>query len=157
MNRRIDIIKSPSYWITRIQLALYNCAEIFMKETKKNRTQLAEHLGVTKGYVTQLLNGDYDHKLSKLVELSLAFGYVPKIDFVPVEEYYTQEQQEKQNGFQSIKNQTMAKCIRLDSSYNYNNNTRKNNSYKIYFNSAINQKTSSHSYQIPNNSEKSAS
>ena len=53
-----------------------------METNKKNRTQLAEHLGVTKGYVTQLLNGDYDHKLSKLVELSLKCGYVPKIDLL---------------------------------------------------------------------------
>lgn len=88
---RLDILKSPEYWITRIQLALYNCAYKYMETNKKNRTQLAEHLGVTKGYVTQLLNGDYDHKLSKLVELSLKCGYVPKIDFVPIEEYCNED------------------------------------------------------------------
>jgi len=36
--------------------------------------------------VSQLLNGDYDHKLSKLVELSLAFDMVPSVEFKPVEE-----------------------------------------------------------------------
>ena len=84
---RENVLRSSGYWITKIQIALYNCAYHFMKENNKNRTQLAEHLGVTKGYVTQLLNGDYDHKLSKLVDLSLAFGYVPQIDFIPIEEY----------------------------------------------------------------------
>ena len=84
---REDVLRTSGYWITKIQVALYNCAYSFMKENNKNRTQLAEHLGVTKGYVTQLLNGDYDHKLSKLVDLSLAFGYVPQIDFIPIEEY----------------------------------------------------------------------
>ena len=84
---RENVLRSSGYWITKIQIALYNCAYRFMKENNKNRTQLAEHLGVTKGYVTQLLNGDYDHKLSKLVDLSLAFGYVPQIDFIPIEEY----------------------------------------------------------------------
>ena len=84
---RENVLRSSGYWITKIQIALYNCAYRFMKESNKNRTQLAEHLGVTKGYVTQLLNGDYDHKLSKLVDLSLAFGYVPQIDFIPIEEY----------------------------------------------------------------------
>ena len=58
-----------------------------MKETGKNRKELAEHLGVTKSYVTQLLNGDFDHRLSKFVELSLAFGYVPKIDLIPKDEF----------------------------------------------------------------------
>lgn len=89
MDRK-ELLGSPEYWITRIQIMLYNCAEKFMGSTGKNRTQLAEHLGVSKGYVSQLLNGDYDHKLSKLVELSLAFGYVPKVDFIPVEDYIEQ-------------------------------------------------------------------
>lgn len=84
---RKDLILSPEYITTRIQLDLYNCAEQFMESTGKNRSQLAQHLGVSKGYVTQLLNGDYDHKLSKLVELSLAFGVVPQIRFVPAEDY----------------------------------------------------------------------
>ena len=49
-------------------------------------TQLAQHLGVSKGYVSQILNGDYDHRLSKFMELSLAFGYVPRIEFIPIEQ-----------------------------------------------------------------------
>ena len=72
MITRNDILKSPEYWTTQLQLDLYNCALKFMEENNLNRTQLAKHLGVSKGYVSQLLNGDYDHKLSKLVELSLA-------------------------------------------------------------------------------------
>ncbi len=84
MNRQ-DVLKTPEYWISDIQLELYNCAEQFMLKTGKNRTQLAAYLGVTKGYVTQLLNGDYDHKLSKLVELSIAFGYIPQVRFTPIE------------------------------------------------------------------------
>lgn len=84
---REDLLRNPEYWIANAQIMLYNCADSFMKSTGKNRTQLAEHLGVSKGYVSQLLNGDYDHKLSKLVELSLAFGYIPKLNFIPFDEY----------------------------------------------------------------------
>lgn len=83
---REDIIKNPGYWTAKAQLDLYSCAEDFMKSRNMNRTQLAEYLGVTKGYVSQLLSGDYDHKLSKFVELALAFGVVPKIEFQPIEE-----------------------------------------------------------------------
>lgn len=82
---REEVLKSPSYWTAMIQIALYNCAEMFMAQSGKNRTQLAEHLGVTKGYVTQLLSGEYDHRLSKMVELALAFGYVPQVTFVSAE------------------------------------------------------------------------
>ena len=45
-----------------------------MKDKKLNRSQLAKKLGVTKGYITQVLNGDFDHRISKLVDLSLAIN-----------------------------------------------------------------------------------
>lgn len=91
MDRK-DILKSPDYWTSHIQMELYQCAEKFMQENGLNRSQLAEKLGVSKGYVSQLLNGDYDHRLSKMVELSLAFGYVPKIDFIKIDKYvYSQK------------------------------------------------------------------
>lgn len=93
MNRK-EIISSPEYWIAKTQIDLYNCAENFMESNKMNRAQLAKHLGVSKGYVSQLLNGDYDHKLSKLAELSIAFGFVPKIEFQPIDEMLKEDQNE---------------------------------------------------------------
>lgn len=88
---REDVLKSPEYWTAMIQIALYNCAEKYMKANGKNRKQLAEHLGVSKGYVTQLLSGEYDHRLSKMVELALACGCVPQVDFISVEKIVEKE------------------------------------------------------------------
>ena len=68
---RKDLLTSAGYWIAKAQIDLHNCAEEFMSKNQMNRTQMAKHLGVSKGYVSQILNGDYDHKLSKFVELSL--------------------------------------------------------------------------------------
>lgn len=85
MNRE-KVLKSPEYWKAKTQIELYNQAEKFMAETGRNKSQLAEYLGVSRGYVSQLLNGDYDHRMSKFFELALAFGVVPQIEFVPVEE-----------------------------------------------------------------------
>ena len=93
MNRK-EILGSPEYWIAKAQIDLYNCAENFMEFNNMNRTQLAKYLGVSKGYVSQLLNGDYDHKLSKLAELSIAFGFVPKIEFQPIDEVVNEDQNE---------------------------------------------------------------
>ncbi len=42
---------------------------------------LRKKLGVTKGYVSQILNGDFNHRLSTLVDLSLAMGKAPIIQF----------------------------------------------------------------------------
>lgn len=95
MNRK-EVLKSPEYWTAKTQIELYNQVESFMKETGRNKTQLAEYLGVSKGYVSQLLNGDYDHRLSKFFELALAFGVIPQIDFIPVEKYVSDDACSKQ-------------------------------------------------------------
>ena len=68
-------------------MELYRQITAFMESRHMNKTQLAEHLGCSKGYVTQLLNGDFDHKLSKFVELSLAINKIPEITFSDVDDY----------------------------------------------------------------------
>lgn len=90
MNRK-EVLKSPEYWTAKTQIELYNQAKSFMKETGRNQTQLADYLGVSKGYISQLLNGDYEHRLSKFFELSLAFGVIPQINFIPVEKYISED------------------------------------------------------------------
>ena len=86
---RKELLQSKEYWVANIQIKLFEEIEAFMKEKGMNRTKLAEHLGCTKGYVTQLLSGDFDNKLSKLVELSLAIGKIPEITFTDTDEYTT--------------------------------------------------------------------
>lgn len=76
---------SPSYWTQLIQILLFNHVEEYLKKTGMSKKDFASRLGVSKGYVSQILNGDFDHRLSKLVELALASGYVPKLDLVPIE------------------------------------------------------------------------
>lgn len=83
---RKDILQEPAYWITQIQIALFDCATRFMSETGKNKTELAQHLGVSKGYVSQLLSGDYNFSISKLVETAMLMGSVPQLTFKSLEE-----------------------------------------------------------------------
>lgn len=100
---RAELLNTPDYWVACIQVALYNCAEKFMNGNGMNRSQLAEYLGVSKGYVSQLLNGDYDHKLSKLVDLSLKFGYVPKIEFEKVQDYIREDSDRQTHSWEERK------------------------------------------------------
>ena len=85
--KREDLLKDSVYWTTSLQMELYRQIESFMQKYRMNQKQLAEYLGCSKGYVSQLLSGDYDHKLSKFVALSLAIGKIPKFTFVDVDEY----------------------------------------------------------------------
>lgn len=96
-----ELIGTPEYWTTRIQLDLFNHIQNYMQENGLNRAQLAHKLGVTKGYVTQVLNGDFDHRLSKLVELSLAVGLIPQLEFVSKVDFF-EERAKISSSFQKI-------------------------------------------------------
>ena len=89
---RKDVLQEPAYWITQIQIALYDCATRFMSETGKNKTELAQHLGVSKGYVSQLLSGDYNFSITKLVETAMLMGMVPQMTFKSLDEILLQDE-----------------------------------------------------------------
>ena len=82
-----ELTRTESYWLTTIQSDLYAKVEEFRKARGWTRSQLAEHLGVSKGYVSQVLNGDFDHKLSSLIRLALAVDTVPNLKFQDPAEY----------------------------------------------------------------------
>ena len=75
---REEILQMPEYWTSQIQLSLYQAAEKFMADRHMNRSELAAYLGVSKGYVSQLLNGDYNYSISKLVDLAIKLNCVPQ-------------------------------------------------------------------------------
>lgn len=82
--KRTELLHNPGYWTQDIQLDLYEAVNRYLKDNNMTRAQFAEKLGVSKGYVSQVLNGDFDHKLSKLVELALACDLVPVFTLIPV-------------------------------------------------------------------------
>ncbi|MBR3711301.1 MAG: helix-turn-helix transcriptional regulator [Bacteroidales bacterium] len=84
-----ELRSTPEYWITRIQLDLYAMIERYMQDHQLSRSELANKLGVSKGYVSQVLNGDFDHRLSKLVELSMAVGMIPQISYISMDKVFS--------------------------------------------------------------------
>lgn len=93
--KREELLKSKEYWIFKIQNDLFGFMESYMKENKLNRTELASKLNVTKGYVSQIFNGEFDHKISKLVDLSLSCGKVPVITFLDLDKYINDDKEGK--------------------------------------------------------------
>ncbi len=82
-----DLTQSEEHFLTRIQHDLYWAVDEYLKDNDMTRTAFAEKLGVSKGYISQVLNDGFDHKLSKLIELALAVGKAPVITFVGLENY----------------------------------------------------------------------
>lgn len=83
MISRKELLSSQEHWVFEIQNQVFNLVRQYMEDEKMNQSQLAKKLGVSKGYVSQLLNGNCDHRVSKLIEIVLATGHVPKLNFQP--------------------------------------------------------------------------
>jgi transcriptional regulator with XRE-family HTH domain len=86
MKSQEELMRSRGYWIANIQMDLFKYVDEYMKNNNLNRSQLAEKLGVTKGYISQVLNGEFNHRVATFVDLSLAIGKVPKVEFEDLEE-----------------------------------------------------------------------
>lgn len=113
MNR-VELLKSPDYWLAYMQNSLFNLMESYRLKKKLKKKDLAAEFGVTKGYISQIMNGNFDHKMSKLVELSLACGKVPQIIFVDLEEYIKNDLASKSDGSQQY-DKTMHYPLTLNS------------------------------------------
>ena len=105
MKTRKELLKSPNYWLARFQTELFRCVRNYLKREKKNQTQFAEKMGVSKGYVSQIMNGDFDHKISSFIKLSLSAVYIPEIKLTPIDEYIDRDEKFNNNlsGYNPVK------------------------------------------------------
>ena len=101
MDRK-QLLNSKEYWLSKIQIDLFNQLFNYLENNNMNRSELAKKLGVTKGYISQVLNGDSDHRISKMVELSLAIGVIPDIRFKNLKEYLKTDEQCKDKNEQEL-------------------------------------------------------
>ena len=92
MKNREALIKTPEYWMENIQNEIFRQVNELMEKENINKTQLAEKLQCSKGYVSQILSGDYNFSIRKLVELSLAVDSAPIIDLEKIEHYIAKEE-----------------------------------------------------------------
>ncbi len=85
-----ELVQTPEYWVEIIQNRLFREVQHYLDQKQLTQTQLAEQLGVSKGYISQILHGNFNHTLKKLVEISLAVGVVPDIHFKNTQRFVAQ-------------------------------------------------------------------
>ena len=81
MKPKTEIIKSPDYWLTKIQNGLFRELNEYMRKNNLNQNDMAKKLNVSRGYINQVLNGNFNFTLKKLIELSLAMNKIPLVKF----------------------------------------------------------------------------
>ena len=91
MLNREELVTKPEFWLESIQNEIFRQVTAYLKENNMTQNQFAEQLGVTKGYVSQVMKGEFNYTLKKLIELSLAVGKAPVINFLPLAEIISEE------------------------------------------------------------------
>lgn len=84
---REELLKSKGYWIAQFQIKLFETIRQYLKDHNLTKSEFAEQMGVSKSYVTQILNGDFDHKMSKYVEIMVACQKAPIIKTMNIDDY----------------------------------------------------------------------
>ncbi|MDP1726589.1 MAG: helix-turn-helix transcriptional regulator [Bacteroidota bacterium] len=85
MKTRKELLKSKGYWVAKWQVQIFNEIKKYQQKNGLNDTDFANKIGVTKGYISQIKNGNFDHKISKLIGLSLSVNKVPILTFEDIE------------------------------------------------------------------------
>jgi transcriptional regulator with XRE-family HTH domain len=85
MLTRKELVKKPEYWLETIQNEIFRQLDAYLREKNISQTQFAQQMGVTKGYISQVMKGEFNYTLKKLIEISLAIGKAPVIEFKPLD------------------------------------------------------------------------
>jgi transcriptional regulator with XRE-family HTH domain len=86
MLKQEELTNRPEYWLETIQNEIFRQVTSYLKDNHMTQTQLAIQLGVSKGYISQVIKGEFNYTLKKLIELSLAVGKAPVLSFKPLTE-----------------------------------------------------------------------
>ena len=92
MLKNEDLVSRPEYWLESIQNEIYRQVSAYLKDNHLTQSQFAIQLGVSKGYISQIMKGEFNYTLKKMIELSLAVGKAPVITFNPLDKATIKEQ-----------------------------------------------------------------
>lgn len=93
--KREELLRNKDYIVTQLQLSLLNLIGSYKEKHQLKDYQLAEQLGVTKGYISQVLNASFDHKISKVADLAIACNAMPLLHFIDLNEFIANDAQDK--------------------------------------------------------------
>jgi transcriptional regulator with XRE-family HTH domain len=95
MIKRDELLRTEEYWFETLQNDIYRIVAEYIQKESMNQSQLAEQLGVSKGYISQIMNGNFNFSLKKMIELSLALKKAPAFEFKNLEQYIQDDRQKR--------------------------------------------------------------
>jgi transcriptional regulator with XRE-family HTH domain len=95
MIKREELLKTREYWFETLQNEIFRMVTAYIQKENITQTKLAEQLGVSKGYISQIVNGNFNFSLKKMIELSLALNHVPDFKFKDLGQYIEEDKQKR--------------------------------------------------------------
>lgn len=93
-NPAYTLFTSKEFHMETLQNELFRQLEEYrLSRGFKTRKELADDLGYSKGYVTRLMAGEFNHSAQKLIELSLKIGKAPLFSFMDLSEFVSTQSQ----------------------------------------------------------------
>lgn len=88
-----ELLEHPNYLLSTYQLEIYRQLSDYMAANNLKKQDIAHKLNVSKPYVSQILRGDFNFTLKKLIELGLMMNKVPYFEFIDPKEYWRREKE----------------------------------------------------------------
>ncbi len=96
MKTKSELFQTEEYWLENFQNELFRKVHEYMNKEGLNQSQLAAKLGYSKGYISQILNGETNFTFKKLIEVCLKIGIAPDLQLKPIDQYINSEEQRTQ-------------------------------------------------------------
>ena len=88
---REEIIKSPDYWLAKVQIDLCGIVNDYMSKNKLSVKEMAGKASVKKKHIRKVLSADFNQPLEVLAKIALACGFAPIASFKPIKEVMENE------------------------------------------------------------------
>ena len=90
---REKMLNHPTYWVEGINGMLYDAIVTYMSKHDMKRKDLAKHLNISAGRVSQILNdGDINFSLETIVEIAIKVGKFPSFTLEDKESFMEKEE-----------------------------------------------------------------
>lgn len=118
MTTREQILKNEVFWTETIQNKIYNDLASYIEEEKITQKELAKKLGLSKGRVSQILNGkNLNFRIDTLVKICLAIGKIPDFRLKDLETFIAKDLRSK--NISTVYKQTSIDIIDLNESLTF--------------------------------------
>lgn len=93
MLSKKELLEGPEYLLTGYQNEIFRQLTAYMEMHNLTQKDIAKALGVSNAYVSQIMNGNFNFTLKKLIELGLLMGKVPHLEFLNQDEFWKRNKQ----------------------------------------------------------------